>query len=86
MAFSIVYWRFGIPIYRSLRHGLRVDRVVVEAPGIISVIMRGRNLQTLAAQGGQFFGWRFLAKGHALDFTSLLTISSAYCALPANNC
>ena len=66
MAFSIVYWRFGIPIYRSLRHGLRVDRVVVEAPGIISVIMRGRNLQKLAAQGGQFFGWRFLAKGHAL--------------------
>jgi predicted ferric reductase len=28
--------------------------------------MRGRNLQTLAAQGGQFFGWRFMAKGHAL--------------------
>jgi predicted ferric reductase len=66
MVFSIVYWRFVIPIYRSLHHGLRVDRVVVEAPGIISVIMRGRNLQRLAAQGGQFFGWRFLAKGHAL--------------------
>jgi ferredoxin-NADP reductase len=66
MVFSIVYWRFGIPISRSLRHGLRVDRVVEEAPGIISVIMRGRNLEKLAAQGGQFFGWRFLAKGHAL--------------------
>jgi len=66
MVFSIVFWRFGIPINRSLRHSLRVDRVVVEAPGIISVIMRGRDLQTLAAQGGQFFGWRFLAKGHAL--------------------
>jgi ferredoxin-NADP reductase len=66
MVFSIVYWRFVIPIYRSLHHGLRVDRVVVEAPAIISVIMRGRNLHRLAAQGGQFFGWRFLAKGHAL--------------------
>ena len=66
MVFSIVYWRFVIPIYRSLHYGLRVDRVIVEAPGIISIIMRGRNLQTLAAQGGQFFGWRFLAKGHAL--------------------
>jgi hypothetical protein len=52
MVFSIVYWRFGIPIYRSLHHGLRVDRAVVEGPGIISVIMRGRNLQALAAQGG----------------------------------
>ena len=26
--------------------------------------MRGRNVETLGAQGGQFFGWRFLTKGH----------------------
>jgi ferredoxin-NADP reductase len=28
--------------------------------------MKGRNLHTLAAEGGQFFGWRFLTRGHFL--------------------
>lgn len=66
MVFAIIYWRFVIPIYRSLRHGIRVEKVVVEGPGMVSVIMRGKQLARLGAQGGQFFGWRFLAKGHAL--------------------
>ncbi len=66
MVFAIIYWRFVIPIYRSLRHGIRVEKVVVEGPGMVSVIMRGKQLAKLGAQGGQFFGWRFLAKGHAL--------------------
>jgi predicted ferric reductase len=66
MVFAIIYWRFVIPIYRSLRHGIRVEKVVVEGPGMVSVIMRGHQLHRLKAQGGQFFGWRFLAKGHAL--------------------
>jgi len=66
MALAIVVYRFGIPLVRSLRHNLVVDRVVVEGPGIISVIMRGRKLHRLAAEGGQFFGWRFLTRGHFL--------------------
>ena len=66
MALAIVIYRFGIPLVRSLRHNLVVDRVVVEGPGIISVIMRGRKLHRLAAEGGQFFGWRFLTRGHFL--------------------
>ena len=66
MALSIGYWRFWVPIWRSLKVNLRVEKVVVEGPGVISVIMRGRNLDRLAAQGGQFFGWRFIARGHAL--------------------
>ena len=66
MVFAIIYWRFVIPIYRSLRHGIRVEKVVIEGPGMVSVIMRGHQLHRLKAQGGQFFGWRFLAKGHAL--------------------
>ncbi len=63
---SIAIWRFGIPVVKSLRHGLRVDRVVVEGPGVASVIMRGRELHKLGATGGQFFGWRFAQKGHFL--------------------
>jgi predicted ferric reductase len=66
MSFSIVVWRIGIPVARSLRHNLRVERVVVEGPGVISIIMRGRKLHKLAAEGGQFFGWRFFARGHLL--------------------
>jgi predicted ferric reductase len=66
MAFAIIWWRIGIPLVRSLRHNLRVEKVVIEGPGVISVVMKGRKLTELAAEGGQFFGWRFAAKGHCL--------------------
>ncbi|MEI6407368.1 MAG: ferredoxin reductase family protein [Actinomycetes bacterium] len=59
----IVLWRLVIPTVRSLRHGLRVEQVVVEGPGVVSIVMRGRNLDRLGAQGGQFFGWRFMTPG-----------------------
>ena len=59
----ILLWRFVIPIVRSLRHNLRVDQVVVEGPGVVSIVMRGRNLDRLNAQGGQFFSWRFITTG-----------------------
>lgn len=57
----ILLWRFIIPTARSLRHNLRVEEIVQEGPGVISVVMRGRKLNKLNAQGGQFFGWRFIA-------------------------
>ena len=66
MAIAIVYWCIGVPLVRSLKVNLKVEKVMVEGPGVISVIMEGRNLHTLGAQGGQFFGWRFLARGHFL--------------------
>lgn len=66
MVFCIVYWRIALPTYRSFRHSLKVEKIVVEGPNMVSVIMRGRDLDKLGAQGGQFFGWRFIAKGHAL--------------------
>jgi predicted ferric reductase len=66
MVFCIIYWRIALPTYRSFRHGLKVEKIVIEGPNMVSVIMRGRDLDKLGAQGGQFFGWRFIAKGHAL--------------------
>ena len=66
MAASVIYYRFGIPLWRSLQLNLKVDKVVVEGPGVVSVIMKGRNLHKLAAEGGQFFGWRFITRGHFL--------------------
>jgi len=66
MGASVMYWRIGLPLVRSMRHNIKVDRVVIEGPGVVSVIMRGRKLHKLAAQGGQFFSWRFLTQGHLL--------------------
>jgi predicted ferric reductase len=66
MGASVMYWRIGLPLVRSMRHNIKVDRVVIEGPGVVSVIMRGRKLHMLAAQGGQFFSWRFLTQGHLL--------------------
>lgn len=66
MGASVLYWRIGLPLARSMRHNIKVDRVVIEGPGVVSVIMRGRKLHKLAAQGGQFFSWRFLTQGHLL--------------------
>ena len=66
VAFSIVVWRIGIPLWKSVRHDLKVDRVIVEGPGVVSVVIRGRALHRLGAQGGQFFNWRFAQKGHFL--------------------
>jgi DMSO/TMAO reductase YedYZ heme-binding membrane subunit len=43
MAGAVIFYRIGIPLVRSLRVGLVVERVVEEAPGLISVIMRGRS-------------------------------------------
>ena len=61
---AIVIWRIAIPTFRSLIHNLRIEQVVVEGPGVVSVIMHGRGLEKLNAQGGQFFSWRFMTTGH----------------------
>ena len=58
-AAAIVVWRIAQPLYRSLRHDLRVAEVVRESPDVVSVTMTGRILDRLPAQGGQFFNWRF---------------------------
>jgi hypothetical protein len=36
MAGCIIFFRIGIPLYKSFRHNLVVDRVVVEGPGLVS--------------------------------------------------
>jgi predicted ferric reductase len=60
---AVVGWRVLLPVVRSLRHGVRVAEVVRESPGIVSVVLEGRRLDRLPVAGGQFFQWRFLAKG-----------------------
>ncbi|WP_241968642.1 ferredoxin reductase family protein [Streptomyces sp. ICBB 8177] len=60
---AVVVFRLGLPLYRSLRHGVRVAAVVAEGPGVVSVHLTGRDLDRLGARAGQFLRWRFLARG-----------------------
>lgn len=64
---NIVIWRIWLPLFRSLRHQLKVAKVVVAAPGIVSIYISGKNLNRLNAQGGQFFNWRFLTRDRWLE-------------------
>ena len=57
---SVLAFRVIAPLRLSLRHGLRVDRVVEEAPGVVSVYVTGRDLHELPARAGQYFLWRFM--------------------------
>lgn len=66
-AFNVVFWRFGKPVWQSLRHQFTVERVVKETPTATSVYIRGRNLQRLRAKGGQFVLVRFFNKDLVLQ-------------------
>jgi predicted ferric reductase len=59
----VIVFRIGQPVWRSVKHQLRVVEVRDEAPGVVSVIVQGRDLDQLAVSGGQFFQWRFLTRG-----------------------
>ncbi len=59
----LVIWRVLVPLTGALRHGLRVSEVTAEGPGVVSLRITGRNVESLRAHAGQFFLWRFLARG-----------------------
>ena len=60
---ALVIFRLLLPPARSLLlHRLRVERVVEEAPGVVSLEIGGERLHRLRAQAGQFFTWRFLTR------------------------
>ncbi|MER6092029.1 ferredoxin reductase family protein [Streptomyces bluensis] len=63
VAALVVWFRVLTPVRLNLRHRLRVEAVYEEAPGVLSVVIRGRRLHELGALPGQFFRWRFLARG-----------------------
>lgn len=54
--------RLVLPLWRNLRHRLRVTAVVPENDHVVSVYVTGRDLDRLPARAGQFFLWRFLTR------------------------
>ena len=59
----VLVYRIGLPLWRSVRHRLRVVEVRSEGPGVVSLIVEGHDLDRLRVRGGQFFQWRFLVPG-----------------------
>ena len=59
-AATVLIWRVGQPMWRSLRHQLVVEQVRAENDRVTTVVMRGRKLDRLPVRAGQFLQWRFL--------------------------
>ncbi|HKS46549.1 MAG TPA: ferric reductase-like transmembrane domain-containing protein [Amycolatopsis sp.] len=57
---AVLLSRVALPLYRNLRHRLRVVSVVRESPSVVTVWIGGRRLDRWPARAGQFFLWRFL--------------------------
>lgn len=58
---SIVVYRVIVPIVRSMRHRLVVDRVEVEGPGTVNIYLKGRHVHAAGFTPGAFAQWRFFA-------------------------
>ena len=59
----IVWYRLIVPVRDFGRHRFVVAGLREEANRTVSVYVRGRHLDELGAAPGQFFRWRFLARG-----------------------
>ncbi|ROR83329.1 Predicted ferric reductase [Plantibacter flavus] len=73
---SIAWFRFLVPLVRTLRHRIRVVAVEPIAPGVSSIHLRGRDLRRLGAHGGQYAIWRFWSAGtwwhaHPISFSAV---------------
>jgi predicted ferric reductase len=58
----LLWYRVITPLRNSARHQFAVQAVKPEAPGIVSVLISGREFDHLRAEPGQFFRFRFLTR------------------------
>ncbi|MET2011849.1 ferredoxin reductase family protein [Microbacterium chocolatum] len=77
-AAAVLVFRIGLPLARSVRHGIRVTDVEADGDAGVTVHMRGRGLDGLRARAGQFFVWRFLdgpgwTRGHPFSLSAAPT-------------
>ncbi|MDX6227678.1 MAG: hypothetical protein QOI76_1068 [Frankiales bacterium] len=62
VAVLLVWYRFLTPVVQLRRHQMRVVAVHEEAPGMVSVLIKGKRLGALGAEPGQFLRFRFLTR------------------------
>jgi predicted ferric reductase len=60
---TVLAYRILLPLWRTVVHGLKVVAVQPVAPGVVSVVCKGRALSRMPVAGGQFFQWRILKRG-----------------------
>ena len=75
VAAAVLGCRLGLPLWRTLRHGISVTAVIRESPDVVTVRMGGRGLNRLRAQAGQYFVWRFMdgpgwSRGHPYSLSA----------------
>jgi predicted ferric reductase len=58
----LLWYRVITPLRNAARHQFTVQSVRPEAPGIVSVLISGREFDHLRAEPGQFFRFRFLTR------------------------
>jgi ferredoxin-NADP reductase len=63
VAALVVWYRVVSPLRSAARHRFRVVSIRRESPDVVSVYIGGEHLDELQAEPGQFFRWRFLARG-----------------------
>jgi predicted ferric reductase len=59
----LIWGRLVSPLVLNLRHRLRVLKVTDEGADMVSLYVSGRRLHDLPAEAGQYFRWRFVARG-----------------------
>ncbi len=59
-AASVLVFRVGVPLWRSLRSPVRVLAVRSEGRGVTTVTVGGEGIRHLPVRAGQFLQWRFL--------------------------
>jgi predicted ferric reductase len=59
----LVWGRVITPVRLNTRHKLRFAEAVDEGAGMVSLYIAGKRLTELPVQAGQYFRWRFLARG-----------------------
>ena len=63
VAALLIWYRVLTPLRSARRHRFHVVALRRESPDVVSVYIGGDHLDELQADPGQFFRWRFLARG-----------------------